>query len=143
MKSKTIVGFVALGLLLFTESSLARKPIIPDDETLAQVARENSKTIEEKEWKVDENLSLFQCFGKIFAKTGQGLDQQQLISKLEKSGITIERSKKNSANDQFYLIISMVSHDKEELSRLMESSVIGKVQQNRNLRHSFLMVFCQ
>jgi len=129
MNTKTIYLTTILYAILSLNNSWARKPIIPDEATMRKIHQEISKTVQAKEYNSTEDLSLYSCYGKIYFKDHNTEITGQITRELENSGITIERIKVNQKTNQSYLIFSMVTHDSQELKRLI-AKIFGGAEYN-------------
>ena len=105
--------------LFFTDTALARQPIVPNAATMDKVHLEISKIIQTKEYDSTETLSLYRCYGKVYLEANKKPYAKQIKTELEKLGITTERLKVSQKNHRSYLIISLLGHDKLELKNLI------------------------
>ncbi|BHH81995.1 hypothetical protein [Desulforhopalus sp. 52FAK] len=113
--------------LFFAGNTLARQPIIPDSATMEKVHQEISTMVQSKEFDSTETLSLYRCYGKMYLEPSQTTSAEQIQMELEKFGITIERVKVRQKDNRSYMILSLLSHDKQELTNM-----ISEIKSNAN-----------
>ncbi len=119
MNTKTTYITIALFSILSLSNSWARKPIVPDQATMDKVHQEISRTVQAKEYSSTVDLSLYSCYGKIYFEDNTVAITNHVKQELEDSGVAVERLKVNQKTNQSYLIISMITHDTQELKNFI------------------------
>ncbi len=119
MNSKVVCLAIAFICLQYATYSWARAPVVPDEETMKQVEKEISRMVREKEFNADDNLSLYRCYGKIYINSNGEEHVQSLKAELQSLSLKTERVKTNKEDDRSYMIVSMMSHNKQELKNVI------------------------